>query len=204
MKKILSILLALILCLGVFVSCGDEETSSSESELSNKSEFSSESLFLSESQMSSETQKESYSPIYVETYYDEIENFVLKSNAPESGIYDTYDKLLNVLDAPVENFDEEVFCEHYILMVKNVKCSSITSKLGFQYVNCKLDSRKVEITLEMKIDNNRVDDVESPEFEIFMDALVVIPKKVLEKSFLGENNVVVHVIYTIFEDESNY
>ena len=63
MKKILSILLALILCLGALISCGNEENSSSQSE--TKSESSSESVVQSEStgeesksEISSETQSE--------------------------------------------------------------------------------------------------------------------------------------------------
>lgn len=48
MKKILSILLALILCLGLLASCGNEENSSSESESGGQSEFSEESSSESE------------------------------------------------------------------------------------------------------------------------------------------------------------
>lgn len=63
MKKILSMLLTLIMCLGMLVSCGNEESSSSQSE--TKSESSSESIVQSEftgeeskSEIPSETQSE--------------------------------------------------------------------------------------------------------------------------------------------------
>ncbi len=60
MKKLLSILLALILCFGLLISCGNEESSSSQSE--KKSESSSESVVQSES-----TGEESKSEVPTET-----------------------------------------------------------------------------------------------------------------------------------------
>ncbi len=60
MKKLLSILLALILCFGLLISCGNEENSSSQSE--KKSESSSESVVQSES-----TCEESTSEVPTET-----------------------------------------------------------------------------------------------------------------------------------------
>ena len=184
MKKLLAILLTLVLCLGVFVSCDNSnEISSSEIETTEQV---------------STLPKESHNDCV--TYYDEIKNFNLKSDAPNSALYKSYDELLNVLETPLETFDESIFDENYVLMIKGISYSGVSGYKGFANVTCEYyfqDTENNRITTGDRIviewHTQFVKDMQYHAIEQFTNALVIVPKDQIDEIRISENNVLVFV-----------
>ena len=199
MKKLLSILLALTLCLGAFVSCGNEENSSSESESNRDSVSQTQSNTESASEIVSEENsvKETEDNREEFVYFDEIEDFTLKAGAPKSGLYNSYEKLLTILEEPLDNFDLSVFDDNYILMINGLLGNAMPSNgftsIGFQNGGYVLGESpqmiKPGITIQFHYENPK--NVDSPGIDVYRDALIIIPRSLIDESFVGENNVTV-------------
>ena len=181
MKKLLAILLALVLYIGVFVSCdNNEETSSSES-----------------SEESFRDKEEGYYKTVPLTYVLSDESvapsYKIKQGAPNFKFYTDYNSLLNDLQEPINGFDESIFNDNYILMVHDVYVpvayfNVIGFKnmiLGFKYDYKEDDSfaeHKAFLELDVEIQSEGTDDTK------YISRLIIIPKS----EFLGRDDLEIY------------
>ena len=161
MKKPLALLLTLIFCLGALIACDTPEESSSSS---------------------------SEEPLEI-VYYDEIREFSLKDDAPEFKLCKNYNELIAMLKAPLENFDEDIFEDNYILMLNNAVYSGVSGYLGF--TNLSFEENKLTIEWHLQAVDGRDYTAE----EHHMNVLIVVPKT--DVSGLPESVVVSTKIHMI-------
>ncbi len=141
MKRLAVLLLAMLLCF-VLIACDNGEESSSSS---------------------------SEEPLEI-VYYDEIREFSLKEDAPEFKLCKNYNELIAMLKAPLENFDEDIFEDNYILMLNNAVYSGASGYLGF--ANLSFEENKLTIEWHLQAVDGRDYTAE----EHHMNVLIVVPK----------------------------
>ena len=178
MKKLLALLLALLLCFATLVACYTPEESSSSSS-SEEQSTSTEGPTLEESISSSKEPAEI-------VYYDEIEEFTLKDDAPEFKLCKSYNDLLAVLEAPLQNFDGNLFEDNYILMLRGVSFSGASGYVGFTNVISSSGSPQIlgqgsfellEGTAAIEWHLQNINGCDYPAVISYTDALIVIPKE---------------------------
>ena len=167
MKKLLSLLLAMILCLGVLVACDTPEESSSSS--------------LSEESNSSGANLRDDS-IEVVAYY-ELDHFDLKNDAPTFAIYKTYDELTHVLDISLDETVQSKFDNCYALLLHDIAMAfsyfsswSCTNMIfGIDYDGGTERESKVFLQIEVELEEEGTDD------EKILNHLIFIPKSEFEQ-----------------------
>ncbi len=181
MKKLLALLLILVLCLGALVACDTPEESSSSSS--------------------------SEEPLEI-AYYDEIREFSLKDDAPEFKLCKSYNELLAVLEAPLQNFDGNLFDDNYILMLRGVSFSGASGYVGFTNVISSSGSPQIlgqggfellEGTAAIEWHLQNINACDYPDVISYTDALIVIPKENISPYC---SNIIVFNKYIGVDDES--
>ena len=181
MKKLLALLLAMLLCLGVLVACDTPEEPSSSSSSEEHLEI---------------------------VYYDEIREFSLKEDAPEFKLCKSYNELLAVLEAPLQNFDGNLFDDNYILMLRGVSFSGASGYVGFTNVISSSGSPQIlgqgsfellEGTAAIEWHLQNINACDYPDVISYTDALIVIPKENISPYC---SNIIVFNKYIGVDDES--
>lgn len=139
MKKLLSLLLALIMCLGVFISCGDETESSNESSSSSESSSESSAPELPTFFNNSALKVEDFA-----TYYKSAGDFTYigdKVSRSDTGtqyhIINSYDEFKAVV-SDYEKLDASVFEDNFLFISKiGVKVGAET--IGFHQLKLQED-----------------------------------------------------------------
>ncbi|MBQ8738584.1 MAG: hypothetical protein IJZ04_03700 [Clostridia bacterium] len=147
MKKILSILLALILCVGTLVSCGNEETSSSES--------------VSQIQSGTESASETNTS---DIYYDRIwglgdsgtDSLPGKEIGSYYSFFTNYDKFMSDAYAYTnqkKNLDTSVFDEYVVFEVINYTSTSCSMDI-LGYRDIVINENTASLTLDYTLDED--------------------------------------------------
>ena len=180
MKKILSILLALILCVGLLVSCGNEETSSSESE--SESEKGQVSLLTSPP-----------NDEIVSTYYQyrggisyKGEEMREEGEYPNHYVDGTYFKIIDTYDEFVasiskgDDIDESFFEKNFIyVMCKHeggVTTDMDERHLGYR--NFYIENGTAHLTVDKAV-SNAFDDARTNWMRTTTYTYIIIPKEAL-------------------------
>lgn len=180
MKKLLSILLALILCVGTLVSCGNEETSSSESE--QESEKGQVSLLTSPP-----------NDEVVSTYYQiksgisyKGEEMREKGEYPNDYVYGTYFKIIDTYDEFVasiskgDDIDESFFEKNFIYVIckheSDVTSDSDERHLGYR--NFYIENGTAHLTVDKAV-SDAFDDAWTTWMRTTTYTYIIIPKEAL-------------------------
>ncbi|MBR2295932.1 MAG: hypothetical protein IKA43_00820 [Clostridia bacterium] len=175
MKKLLSMLLTLILCLGVFVSCNDETPSQSSSEIEKSVEF-------------SEWEGVYYSKIEGMNYIGE--DLPSRENMEptiQTGIYyrlvESYEELLTVA-TPNDSINSDFFSQNAIFVL----CEYSSNRISYDFKgihNFSVDDGVATVIYEKFLSNNRVSFGDSISTLFFS-----IPKKELGNTDIKQINII--------------
>ena len=183
MKKLLSIILALLMLVGILASCGnyespdenpddtgsnDETTGGEDSELENDPEN------KPSEENTPVLSEKSGNQVYFafeekKDYYTEIKDYVEITDCFEipkdengykkTGAYlkviSTYDELLTYIEAP--NLDSSIFNSSYVLCIKQFFYDGVHSKRLIGYYDLKLNDGKYDISLDYYRSNEQKD-----------------------------------------------
>ena len=173
MKKLLSLLLAMILCLGVLVACDTSEESSSSS--SEESSTSTEGPILEDLSSSGENLRKD--SVEVVAYYA-LDNFDLKNDAPNFAIYKNNEELTYALDISLNETAQSNFDNCYVLLLRDIpiafsyfnswKCTNMI--FGIDYDGGTERESKVFLQIEVELEEEGTDD------EKTLNHLIFIPK----------------------------
>ncbi|MBQ8739442.1 MAG: hypothetical protein IJZ04_08095 [Clostridia bacterium] len=163
MKKILSILLALVFCFIALISCGNEENSSSQGECGENSNEDIQSTVKSD-------------------YYDKIIDLRLNTNVPNFAIYETYDELLQVIDNSSNDIDKSRFNDNYALLISNLEVPfPYFSHWGLKNVLVGMDfdenetKHTVILQIEVTLEEEGTDDIK------YLNGVFFVPKTLFEQ-----------------------
>ncbi len=190
MKKIVSILLALILCVGLLVSCGNEENSSSQSESGEKTSSFSEELSGEETNLESEKQNIYYEELSKLRICEEKSEFTSENSLTAEEwmllfekewnylIFANYNEFSNVLytNEQKNHIDKTIFEDNIVFVtIYNSKEWIFYDYLGYRDIS--IDGT----TLSIECDRARIDETSG--------GLICINYYIIPKSEFGETSV---------------